>query len=89
MGKLIGGIVLSILGVVGLAVPSAFAPPAMLRSPDVQMGVMVYTVAGGFFDYRNCTYNHTFYVNVALRARCRERCFSQQPCAELRAISTV
>ena len=28
-------------------------------------------------------------VSVALRARCRERCFSQQPCAELRAISTV
>ena len=49
MGKLIGGIVLSILGVIGLAVPSAFAPPAMLRSPDVQMGVMVYTVAGGIF----------------------------------------
>ena len=49
MGKLIGGIVLSILGVAAFALPSAFAPPAMFRSSEDQIGVMIFSVIGGIF----------------------------------------
>ena len=48
-GKIIGGVILSTLGIFAILVVQMYAPPVVLRTAEAQTGIMVYTVVGVVF----------------------------------------